>query len=166
MSILNFLKELMGISNREYRRVEISLVATSAAVGQFTDTYRVPAGTKLIITGMRGHLSLLTAADWGPPGAGVTLEVSELIKAKAMNVKLDIINQDTQDSLTENKSLNLASIMDFGGNNKGVDWREAPHIVPAGQTLKMTATVVTNSVALVTNTEYGVVFTGFLISKP
>ena len=158
--VRNYLKEVAGIDNNEFRRVEITISVAMAAAGSATDTYRVPAGHKLVLTGLRGHLAFLTAADWVAPA-----NVPGIISAKAMNCKIKLENQDTHDLLTENEDLSLASLL-AGTNGIGEHWREAPHTVPAGQTIKMTATLASGDAVVINNTEYGVVMTGILVKVP
>lgn len=166
------------LSPEDYRAVAVTLKAllgTGTTSG--SDTYRVPATHEFVIEEIRGHLALtqfdsevlgMNHASDATKGIGTsdvngTLALRDRLLMKAMNCRLDLKNSDREQKLFDNQSLSLATILAFVGSPP-TDLSEEPHIVPAGETLILNATLINVDAKMLGGlTEYGVTLVGKLI---
>jgi len=175
--------ELTQLSPEDYRGVVVNLFATlgtGATTG--SDSYRVPSTHEFAIKQIVGHMAMVDVfnevRDVGP-AAGPTLGISDQsgataalsflnrVAAKAMNCAVDLQNQDRTQKLIDNHSMSLATVLTLIGG-RPIDWSEAPHIVPAGETLLLNVALIQTTgvdVAKIIggNTQYGLTLIGDLI---
>lgn len=166
------LSEIAQSDNAEFLRVIIPLKVVLTNIGNDIDSYKVPTGYKLAISEIRGHLATLDldSEDGVNIGAIVNnLSLQDRILAKAMNCRIKLQNQDTNDNIVEDTNrfsdgMSLATILPLVG---GEPIRFAPpleHTIPSGHTVKMTASIVSNATGLdVAPVEYGVTIVGTLV---
>lgn len=159
------------LSPEDYRAVAVPLYAVlNAAATSGSDTYRVPATHNLAIEQIRSHLVLkafdqelltLNHASDVTKGVGAPT-ITDRVRLKAMNCRLDLKNSDREQKLFDNHSLALASLL--SGMGDPLDFSVEPHIVPAGETLLMNATLINTDAKMIGgDTEYGLVLIGKLI---
>ena len=177
LPIRSYVTDLLGLSPEDYRAIAIPLWATlGAATTTGQNSYRVPNSHNLAITEIRGHLALtgmLTEKRFWDNTLDATLGVGTSttpvdllgrIAFKAMNVRVDLKNSDREQKIMDNKPLSLASILQLVGGS-ALDYKHAPHVVPAGETLLLDVSLVqaaTNPVSI-GDIEAGVVLVGVLI---
>jgi hypothetical protein len=160
------LEEGRALTPDDYRRIAVTLrVSLTTATTSDNSVYRVFGTHKMLITGIRGHLVLTSPSGDSAIGiANFTTNLKDVRELKAMNCRITFINQDDSTNiLGENLAIALSTLMPSAGG-EALDWRNAPHIVPPGATVQMTATLITTVSPYVGNaTEYGITVDATLV---
>lgn len=160
------------LSPEDYRAIAVPLYAILGASNTSgTDSYRTPTTHNFVIEQVRGHLALqafdgelltMNHASDNTKGVGGPDVVGRMLM-KAMNARLDLKNSDREQKLFDNHPLSLASILSAVGGQP-LDWSAEPHIVPAGETLQFSASLINVDAKMLGGlTEYGVTLIGKLI---
>lgn len=172
-ALSEYIRELIRLSPEDYRGVAIPLISTlSSSTTSNTQTYRVPATHNLVIKEIVGHLALVgyssevLDASAGANGYGnfsTNANVQGRALMHAMNTRIALSNSDRSQNLFENNSMNLSTFTPFLGG-RALEFGEVPHIIPAGETVSMTASLILTTAAVVGgSTESGCVLIGHLV---
>jgi hypothetical protein len=178
-SVRSYLSDLLSLDPEKYRGVMIPLGVKLSGVSQLagSNTYRVPSTHQLVIHEIFGHLAMnAIATEFNADGTAITAskkasapaDVPGLALQKALNCHITLQNSDRSQKVIDNStgtSLSLASVLPMTGGN-AIDFRRAPHIVPAGETLELGVTLADNTAGIIGGeTEYGLVLVGTLIRE-
>lgn len=162
--------ELTKLNPEEYRGVVIPMVKQLGSSDMSGDvTIRAPATHNLIIDQIFGHVALV---NWATETLDLSAEkvgnfssapnVRDRLLMKAMNARVQLVNTDRAQNVIDGGlgSLNLAAVVPVLGG-RVVDWREAPHVVPSGEQLQLSITLVQNVAGIRGGaTEYGLILVG------
>lgn len=162
--------EMSQLDPESYRGVIIPLFARLAATADSgSQTFRAPATHKLAIKKIYGHIALNALASETLDLSAVMVGnftnspmLSERVLMKAMNARLTLKNTDRSQNIIDGgfNSLTLVSLLPmFGG--QVADFSDAPHILPAGETLELAINLVQTAASILGGaTEYGVIIVG------
>lgn len=162
-----------GLSPEDYR-AEIVPLVKQFAVGDTSgsQTFRAPATHNFVIEQIMGVCALV---DFANETLNLSTEkvgdfssnpnIPARVLMKAMNCRVTLQNTDRSVNVIDGGlgSLNLSAILPMVGG-RVIDYSSKPHILPAGETLSMTATLIQN-VANIRGgaTEYGLLLVGTLV---
>lgn len=163
-NLRKYLEDLMGFKQFEYRRQEVVLKVARHTVGTASDDWKTPADVITCIEQIRGHLAVL---DWDNEPAmaaaiGTNVAPLDRVVAKSMNCRVRLENADTKvpifEDTTSDLGLSLFTLLEGVGGTP-FRYHGVPHIVKPGQTIRMTAQLISNATGVLGNadSEYGVV---------
>lgn len=161
------MEEIRQLSPEDYRLIEVPLmVALSTSATSGTDTFRALTTHHFVIKELRGHILIrdvtsetVAVSNYGNPS------YRDRIAIKANNCRVTLQNTDRSQKVFESSNnLNLGSFMRVSGGAPIVV--DPPHILPAGETLEATFTLVDTTSAVVGGTskvEYGLILVGHYV---
>ena len=160
-----------GISKRGRLKVRPAVVTMKKALLSGTtsdsDSFRVPSEEVFLVKEIRGHFSFNALAAEALGLTNITpMTVGDYVIGKARNCNISLERADQNLAVTLGSNLCLADILPgAGGQAIRFDEMGPVWVIPPSETLKMTASLISTTAAIVgQSSNYGVMLSGAMLS--